>query len=250
MNSFQKWLDCDENVPEYVKDIIKNVKPRSHDSKAPKKKVLFVTTPRVGSKWLNYEFTIRKTGRPDEFYLRRAAKAYARFLNATNFQDYTNKLIDWMGVDNMFFAKVHVGDIQGCYFYNYDILKDFTHIYRLERKDIIAQAYSMLKCEKHDDWWHPPYFDKFSDRDMVKKIREIQSWNKWIEQYNHLFRKHFLYEDFVDHGITPYVKDIYEDLGIDFTDPVEENLESPPKNSPDQKKYLKALRKRFRALAG
>lgn len=262
-------VDCGKEIherklQELARDVIARAEANAGRSTAGIRKYLVLSTPRVGSTLLARR--LEETGllgRPEEWFNPEFINAILKVMNRENLDidQYVEMILRATATPNgIFGVNIHVHQYTHLLGQNMDLLRlGFDHIYWLQRRDKIKQAYSWCKGFKTQCWSKSHEREAgFPDGMTVDiKPREVAEFLQYIckdrEYYENEIRprvrvdREFFYLDIVADRCFSAVNSILGDFGLDPVDLAPEMQMKQQTNPFDQEQIVKI--KQFFGLA-
>ncbi|MCP4475681.1 MAG: glycosyltransferase [Gammaproteobacteria bacterium] len=197
------------------------------------KKIAVISIPRSGSKLFCEMMVEENLGKPREFFERAYEECYRDILEdySLSFEDYYKHII--LGSFN---KETNVFSIN---FHGYQIRKkteegvaiddlDIDYFFYMERRDEVAQAYSLAKAESNQLWSIQVEreagvgddeingaIDILTIEENIRKINEEKHWIK--ENFSEKIVKTIYYEDIVSDKRAEVFQEIFDIIGMDRT---------------------------------
>ena len=221
------------------------------------KSYLIFSTPRVGSNLLCKGLEITEIlGQPSEWFNKRIVTEIDARLKRKKFilPNYIETIISKStSANGVFGVKVHIDQYIFWRKRNFDILQlGFDKIYYVERKDKIAQAYSLSKALLTDTW------SKEEEKHNSKKLhrikpshvayrlaeicRNIEYFDKYLSKF--VYRR-FDYDSLISDMASSAIHEIINDLGLFLTKDSSVKSDQKRQSDKEQVKRIESLKKYF-----
>jgi len=196
-----------KTTEEILKDIFQTLKS-SPPKEMPRFKVAIISTPRCGSSlFCDVLANTGEFGWPLEWFNTRYMQAYGQVLGLkqVDFNNYLNWVMARSSTANgVFSVNFHVEQYQLLHSKGLDVMKlGFDRVYYLQRRDKLAQAYSLHRAQVTDQWSSntqaKPGFkeSQVQNSHIIKALFQLaqsdELYEKDLARYIH---RAFDYEDF------------------------------------------------------
>ena len=215
-----------QSLDQRLDELFEKLLHASETSEQPRKKVAIISTPRCGSKFFCESLaSTRSFGYPAEWMNPSYINAYIRTLKPTapNLAEYLDFVVRrTTSTNGIFSLNFHVDQYMYWQKLGFDLFTmNFDKIYRLQRKDKLAQALSYAKATATGQW-------RSSDRQIQNRsvnqvttsmiIGALHKISLWDEFYDsHLARfvdKSYWYEDYL--ADASKFHNVLQDCGIEY----------------------------------
>lgn len=206
-------------------ELFERLRNASGSGEQPRKKVAIISTPRCGSTFFCESLASTGSfGYPAEWMNPRYINAYIRTCKpkTANLAEYLRFIADrTMSPNGIFSVNFHVDQYIYWQKRGIDLLTlNFDKIYRLQRKDKLAQALSYAKAIATDQWRstdHPPEdrpVSRITTAMIIGALHQISVWDEFYDSHlARLVHKSYWYEDYL--ADSSYFCDALRDCGIE-----------------------------------
>lgn len=262
-------VDCGKDIHEkklleMARSVIERAQRHADRPTSGIRKYLVLSTPRVGSTLLARRLEeTGQLGRPEEWFNPEFINAILKVMDRDilDIDQYVDMILRATATPNgIFGVNIHVHQYTHLLSQNMDLLKiGFEHIYWLQRRDKIKQAYSWCKGFKTQCWSKSHEREAgFPDGINVDiKAREVAEFLQYICKDREFFEneirpkvrvdRELFYLDIVADRCFSAVNSILGDFGLDPVELAPEMQMKPQTNPFDQEQILKI--KHFFGLA-
>jgi len=207
-------MEKKEKSDDFLFNLFKRLDQVQSSNRKPSRKIAIFSTPRSGSSYFCDLLTQTKIfGEPLDWFHNRFYLAYGKKFGQKkiNLNEYTNYIITKTSSESgIFSTKIQIPD----YFFllnekKFDLLSlDFDDIILINRRDKIAQAYSLTKALITDQWFSFRFsfikpssevnLDSIKNSDVLRQLHNIVLWEELFESrvWNKPALK-YIYEDFI-----------------------------------------------------
>jgi len=214
-----------KTLDERLDELFGNLRHASESREQPSKKVAIVSTPRCGSKFFCESLaSTRSFGYPIEWMNPSYINAYIRTCKppTPNLAEYLNFVVGRTTSPNRIFSlNFHVDQYMYWQKSGFDLLTlNFDKIYRLQRKDKLAQALSYAKATATGRWrstdspLENASVSQVTTSMIVGALHKISLWDEFYD--SHLARfvhKSYWYEDCLADASN--FCDVLQDCGVE-----------------------------------
>lgn len=249
-----------------IDDLLKTSQSRERRSPKELRKYALISTPRTGSTMLCELLKKAGLGWPAEWFNDLYVHIYMQKdkKGGTSLQDYLNDVVagSYTEHNNVLGINFHTVHHELWLRHGFNLLSiDFDHIYYIERKDVMRQAYSMAKAMKTGLWSRQAEIAAGYSQPLEVKVTleelmiEKQRITRYKTYYEEILKPHvsktFIYEDLIAGKLPDAVKTISNDLSVTIPEefdfiPTEEK-QSNQFDKMQIKKLLKKYEEKFKS---